>query len=98
MRPQDIVIENLPFEYAMPMLTGWELGYPCESHNVKEIGIGIDEWHYDKDPAAPTGTLRYKLSSILRDKDGLPSYYRSHKVSILGLRPVGQPTPGNAHP
>ena len=95
---QDIVIENLPFEYAIPMLTGWELAYPCDSHNVKAIGIGIEEWRYDKDPAVPAGTLRYKLSSLLRDKDGDPGYSRSHKVSILGLRPVERPTLGQNQP
>ena len=47
---------------------------------------------YDKDPAAPTGTLRYRLSSISRDKEGGPGqyhrHYRTHKVTILGLRPT----------
>lgn len=85
---QEFVIENVPFEYAIPMLTGWELGYRCDDEHVKEIGIWIDEWGYEKTPGALTGTLRYKLSSVLRDKDDDPGYNHRHKVTILGLRPV----------
>ncbi len=88
MNTEDFVIENLPFEYAIPMLTGWELRYLCDDENVKEIGIWIDRWSYVKDPAAPTGRLSYTLSSVLRDKDDDPGHKRSHKVTILGLRPT----------
>lgn len=44
------------------------MGYLCDDEHVKEIGIWIDEWGYDKN----TRTLRYKLSSILTDKDDIP--------------------------
>ncbi len=47
-------------------------------------GIWIDEWGYDKN----TRTLRYKLSSILTDKNDYPGHYFGHKVTILGLRPL----------
>lgn len=82
---QEFVVEKVPFEFAIPMLTGWELGYFCDDEHVTEVGIWIDEWGYDKN----THTLRYKLSSILRDKNNSPGHYRRHKVTILGLRPVG---------
>jgi len=88
-RTEEFVIENVPFEFAIPMLTGWELGYLCDDEHVKEIGIWIDEWGYDKN----TRTLRYKLSSILTDKDDYPGHYYSHKVTILGLRPAAGKTP-----
>lgn len=83
-RTEEFVIENVPFEFAIPMLTGLELGYLCDDEHVKEIGIWIDEWGYDKN----TRTLRYKLSSILTDKDDFPGHYNGHKVTILGLRPL----------
>jgi hypothetical protein len=62
-----------PFEFAIPMLTGWQLGYGqvdkgCDDARVTEIGIQIDEWNYEKTPGAPAGTLRYKLSTAMRDK------------------------------
>jgi hypothetical protein len=85
---EDFVIENVPFEFAIPMLTGWELRYQCDDENVKEIGIWIDKWQYVKDPAAATGILSYTLSSVLRDKDDDPGHNRRHKVTILGLRPT----------
>ena len=83
---EEFVIEKVPFEFAIPMLTGWELNYPscAGDQHVTEAGIWIDGWGYDKN----SRTLRYKLSSILRDRDGSPNYYHRHKVTILGLRPV----------
>lgn len=84
--PQAFVIENGPFEYVIPVLAGWKVNYPCDDENLKEAGIWVDEWAFDKDPT--TGALRYKLSSILHDKDGDPGHLRSHKVTILGLRPT----------
>jgi hypothetical protein len=88
-KTEEIVIENVPFEYAIPMLTGWELRYPCGDAHVKEIGVWIDKWRYDKDPASPHGRLSYTISSTLRDKEGGPGHIRNHKVTILGLRPAG---------
>jgi hypothetical protein len=87
-KTEDVVIENVPYEYAIPMLTGWNLHYGCDDEHVTEVGTWLDEIHYDKTPAAPTGTLRYKVSSILKDKDGSPGHDYSHKVTILGFKPV----------
>ncbi len=81
---QEFVVENVPFEYAIPMLTGWELSYISNDEHVTETGIWIDEWGYDKNAR----TLRYKLSSILRDKDDDPGHISRHKVTILGIRPL----------
>ena len=87
-KTEEVVIENVPFEYAIPMLTGWDLRYPCGDAHVKEIGVWIDKWRYDKDPANPHGRrFDYTISSTLRDKEGGPGgHIRSHKVTILGLR------------
>ena len=92
---EEFVIEKIPFEFAIPMLTGWELAYPCSGdEHVKEGGIWIDEWSYDKN----TRTLRYKLSSVLRDKDTDPGFSRSHKVTVLGLRAVSGSIPSVKSP
>ena len=88
-RSEDYEIRDIPYEYAIPMLTGWELNYDCRSdHNVKEIGIRIDKWGYEKDPAATTGRLHYTLSSYMADKDGDPDFVYSHKITVLGLKPL----------
>ena len=91
LKTEEFEIDNIPYAYAVPMLTGWELGYDCDDNNVKEIGIWIDKWSYQKDPGASAGKLRYTLSSILRDKNGKPYFSSRHKVTVLGLKPV---TPG----
>lgn len=85
---QDLVIENIPFEFAIPMLTGWELAYLTSDQHVKEVGIWIDEWSYTA--GSPGGTLRYRLSSILADKNTDPPHYARHKVTVLGIRAVPQ--------
>ncbi len=82
---QDVMIENIPFVYAVPMLTGWELAYLPDDQHVKEVGVWIDQWSYTA--GTPGGTLRYKISSILRDDDSSPAHYMRHKVTILGIRP-----------
>jgi len=88
---EDVVIDNIPYAYAIPMLTGWNLEYPCNDHHVREVGIWIDDLHYDRNPNAPTGTLRCKVSSLLHDDSSNWGSY-SHKVTILGLRPLATAT------
>jgi hypothetical protein len=83
------VIENVPYEFAVPMLTGWELRYggrPSD-HHVREVGIWLDEIAYQLPAAAPAGTLSYKLSSVLRDDDNNASVTR-HSVTVLGFRKI----------
>ena len=87
-REEEVLIENVPYEYAIPMLTGWNLRFPCDDEHVAEIGTWLDGFQYDKAPGDPAGTLKYTVSSILQDKDGTPGHFYSHKVTILGIRPV----------
>ena len=96
LRTDTIVIDNIPFAYAIPMLTGWEVGYLTSDQHVKEIGIWIDDLHYDRDPNGSTGTLRYTVSSDLHDDDRDPGNYYRHKVTILGLRPLAGVDPSGA--
>jgi len=77
----DHQIDTVPYKYAIPMLTGWDLRHLCEDEKIQEIGAWIGDWSYD--PNNP-GTLRYKFSSALLG-DG---FYSRHKVTVLGLRPV----------
>lgn len=86
-RTENYVIENVPFEYAVPVLTGWDLGLTCKDRQVTEIGTWISDFTYDKLPIEPAGTLTYTVSSVLRDKD-TASHRFTHRVSVLGLEPV----------
>jgi len=87
-KSKDIVIDQIPWEYAIPMLTGWEVGYTVSDQHVKEIGIWIDEIHY-LEQNDPPGRLRYTVSSILHDDDTFPDNYFRHKITILGIGPRG---------
>jgi hypothetical protein len=79
---------TITFQFAIPMLTGWDLEYLCEDHNVKEIGIWIDHWSYQSPgPVASGGTLQYTVKSILRDS-GNSGFFSKHKITILGLKSV----------
>jgi hypothetical protein len=89
LKSADVVIENLPYLVAVPMLTGWDIGYSVEDQHVKELGIWLDRIQYERPPGSPTGTLRYTVSSIVQDNDDYPDNYFRHKVTILGLKPTG---------
>lgn len=82
---QDIEITGLPFDYAVPVLNGWQLSYPCDDEHVLDIGVWLENISYEKEPDAPTGTLRYRVSSVLRDDSGGPAHAVRHKVDILGI-------------
>lgn len=43
---------------------------------------------YEKAPTAAGGVLRYKVSSILRDKDSAPGFGSSHEVFILRMNKI----------
>jgi hypothetical protein len=98
-------VQNVPFDYAVPMLTGWELGYLCSDHHVRHAGVWLTGFTYVKDPNAATGTLLYSVASIL-DDDSDNASYAKNQVSILGFnvldgslpsvpQPVSPPPPDN---
>ncbi|HAT2039734.1 TPA: hypothetical protein ACGAPA_002198 [Legionella pneumophila] len=40
---------------------------------------------YEKAPTSLVGTLRYGISSILRDKDRVPLHIPRHRITLLGM-------------
>jgi hypothetical protein len=93
----EYIIKGIPFQFAIPVLDGWDLGYGspesgCYDANIKDIGIWIDNWSFNI-PGDPAGTLRYKLSAYFGSNDNDPSFYYRHRVSILGIRPILQRNP-----
>ena len=81
-------VENVPYDYAIPVLTGWNLQYGCTDHHVERIGAYLVEFDYVKEPNANTGTLNYTIFSTLRD-DSDNGHSAKYKVSILGLNALG---------
>lgn len=82
----EYTVTNIPYEKAIPVLTGWDLHYSCrKDHHVREAGIWISSWNYTKPPRSARGKLKYTLSRVLRD-DEANSFEVLHRVSILGLK------------
>ncbi|MEO6695283.1 MAG: CARDB domain-containing protein [Ignavibacteria bacterium] len=86
--PEEVVIKNIPYKYAIPILTGWDMGYLCNDEHIKKAGVWIESWSYTKDPVTGMGTLIYKLNSNFSDKNSDNSNYRTHKVTLLGIKPI----------
>ena len=81
---QEVTVENVPFQAAIPMLSGWDLQFrPCDDEHVREVGVWVHDFSTTGTP--PASTLRYKISSVLRDRNDEPRHFMSHKVDILGI-------------
>lgn len=74
-------IYDLPYDYAIPMLTGWDLNFECGDQHVQRAGIWIHDIRFDPGSRG----LEYKVSSILRDRNGAPGFNAIHRISVLGL-------------
>lgn len=88
-RTETYRITDLPYDYGIPMLTGWDLNYECDDQRVQRAGIWIHDIRFD----ARSNALEYKVSSILRDRNGAPGFNAVHRVSILGLNRITTPAP-----
>jgi hypothetical protein len=86
-RTQTFRINDLPFDYAVPMLTGWDLSNECEEQQVQRAGIWIHDIRFDPN----AHSMEYKVSSILRDQDGAPSFNAAHRITVLGLNRLPPP-------
>jgi hypothetical protein len=82
-------VENVPYDYAIPVLTGWDMQYATEDHHVERIGVYLVEFDYVKDPNAATGTLNYTIFSTMRDDSDNGHYDPKYKVSVLGFNALG---------
>jgi hypothetical protein len=79
---QHRTIEQVPFTYAVPLLTGWKLSYADNDwHNVSRIGIGITGVQYEM---PRLGTLSYDLTFHLYDVHRIGAE-ASANVSVLGF-------------
>jgi hypothetical protein len=81
-------VQEVPFQFAIPVLTGWDLSYFCEDEHVTEVGAWIPKWEWFPGTSPGGGTLRYTVGASLRDKDGWPGFNQRFQVKILGLRRI----------
>jgi hypothetical protein len=80
-------IDGVPYAYAVPVLSGWELGYVCTDHHVRQIGAAITDFRYERAPDASAGTLFYTLEVALGD-DSDNINYAAASVDVLGMKPL----------
>ncbi|HYU32359.1 MAG TPA: hypothetical protein VEW48_09355 [Thermoanaerobaculia bacterium] len=88
---EDFSVEAVPYEFAIPVLSGWDLAYVCGDEHVTEIGAWIPAWSWQPGTSSGGGTLRYTVASRLNDKDDFPDFYGRFQVKILGLRRITAP-------
>ena len=87
-------IEGVPFTWAVPMLTGWEVGVACDDEHVKRIGASIEDFAWERNPGDSTGTLYYTVRTILEDKNPDSELIDGLQVEVLGINLIEPP--GNA--
>lgn len=84
----DQYVVDVPYSYAVPMLTGWELSQACDDTNVHQIGAYLHSFSFTRSSNGRSGTLRYTVVSSLSDDGGGKLGRARNKVTILGFNPV----------
>ena len=83
------------YDYVVPMLTGFDLSYATQDQHVKWVGAWLDQIDFD----TATGRLQYRVSTVLKDKNGKPGFRPRTNVTLLGLTRVRRaPEPPTAPP
>jgi hypothetical protein len=86
----DQYVVDVPFSYAVPMLTGWRVGQRCRDSNVQQVGAYLDSFRFEPYPNGRSGRLSYTVVSTLFDDSEGRLVDRGNKVTILGLNPITQ--------
>jgi hypothetical protein len=92
-RMEERMVLAVPYAFAIPVLTGWDLAYVCDDEHVASVGAWIPTWKWAPGATAAGGTLTYTVATHLADKDGLPDFYDRTQVKILGLRKINPMPP-----
>lgn len=98
LRKHEYVVEDVPFDYALPVLNGWDNGNFCGDSNVESTGVWLTEVSYEKQ-ANGHGKMRYAVASMFDDDGGWfgsDGNLSRHGVVILGFNDLSkgeQPTP-----
>ena len=91
-RTYNYAVPTPPFTWAIPMLTGWDIGTPCDDQHLRKAGVWIEDFHYEHVPGA--GILHYTVRTTYSDKDDYPGMWDRVQIDVLGinlLQPVLDP-------
>ena len=67
---RDLVIEDLPYDMAIPVLAGWNLVDAEKEIQPQDVGVWIESFEYDKAPGAERGTLILRYKAVFADDNG----------------------------
>lgn len=91
---QDVVVEEVPFDAAVPVLMGWSIADLEKEIQPQDMGVWIESFHYDRAPGARFGTLIYRINSVFVDDNGRFSSGGSItprlQVNILGINSLAR--------
>lgn len=87
------VVEDVPFDVTIPVLTGWDLSYVCDDEHVAEIGVWLDGFTYAPGERPRHGRLEYLVRYRLKDEDGGNANRFRHRMSLLGFDRTKEPPP-----
>lgn len=99
-RTIEMAIVTPAYTWAIPMLTGWDIGSPCGDENLTHAGAWIDDFRYVREPGSSNGTLYYTIKTNFGDKDGFPGMSDRVQVDVLGINRLEPPgvKPGGPAP
>lgn len=91
-------VEAVPFDIAIPILTGWDLSYVCDDEHVAEIGVWLDGFFFTPGQSGRgEGKLDYLVRYRLKDSDGGNANRFRHRLSLLGFnKTASEPPPPSA--
>lgn len=69
-------------DLLLPVLTGWELHYPCDDEHIAQLGVWIHDVRWDGE----RGELQYSVTSTQQDRDARPGHHGRYGISFLGLQ------------
>jgi hypothetical protein len=84
-RVYHFAIDDLPYRWAVPMLTGWDVGDVCNDNNVERVGAWIEDFDYAPPAGGQPGKLYYTVRTLLADEDDFPGMRDQVKVGVLGV-------------
>jgi hypothetical protein len=83
-------VVEVPFSYAVPMLTGWKVGGVCQDSNVQLVGSYIDSFQFVPYANGRSGRLHYTVTSALSDDSEGRLEDSGNKVTVLGFNPISK--------